>query len=148
MVPEDGKKLCRFLMIFRFQVGLRNRWVTWNMRYPRMKMRYGITPCPCPVSHKSLESLGSRRIIPRYVASTHMPIYPREFSDRLLCLPLLVYPRSGSHRMTLQAVDFFQRVLALQEDNGEVWSALGTFPHLAHHRYLRPLLPYSQATVI
>jgi Flp pilus assembly protein TadD len=24
-----------------------------------------------------------------------------------------------------QAVDYFQRVLGLQEDNGEVWSALG-----------------------
>jgi tetratricopeptide (TPR) repeat protein len=25
-----------------------------------------------------------------------------------------------------QAIDYFQRVLTLQEDNGEVWSALGT----------------------
>jgi Flp pilus assembly protein TadD len=25
----------------------------------------------------------------------------------------------------LQAIDYFQRVITLQEDNGEVWSALG-----------------------
>ena len=79
-------------------------------------MHCGITPCPCLVSHKLQELLGSRRIIPRYVAR-----FSRVFLDRLC----LAYPRSGSHRMTLQAVDFFQRVLALQEDNGERWSALG-----------------------
>jgi tetratricopeptide (TPR) repeat protein len=29
--------------------------------------------------------------------------------------------------MLSQAVDYFQRVLNLQQDNGEIWSALGTF---------------------
>jgi hypothetical protein len=37
-----------------------------------------------------------------------------------------------------QAVDYFQRVLGLQEDNGEVWSALG--------KILLLLLPFSQLT--
>ena len=29
--------------------------------------------------------------------------------------------------MLSQAVDYFQRVLNLQQDNGEIWSALGAF---------------------
>lgn len=29
--------------------------------------------------------------------------------------------------MVSQAVDYFQRVLNLQQDNGEIWSALGAF---------------------
>jgi hypothetical protein len=29
----------------------------------------------------------------------------------------------------LQAIEYFQRVIALQEDNGEVWSALGSLRH-------------------
>jgi glucose repression mediator protein len=48
--------------------------------------------------------------------------------------------------MLSQAVDYFQRVLNLQQDNGEIWSALGAFQraymlpcidgHCAGHCYL------------
>lgn len=31
-----------------------------------------------------------------------------------------------THRL-VQAVEYFQRVIHLQQDNGEIWSALGTY---------------------
>ena len=33
---------------------------------------------------------------------------------------------------TPQAIDYFQRVVALQDDNGEVWSSLGLFSLSLH----------------
>jgi hypothetical protein len=57
-----------------------------------------------------------------------------------------------SSLLLIQAVEYFQRVISLQEDNGEVWSALGTSAQL--HPFtlllawklttlLRPLLSYA-----
>ena len=49
--------------------------------------------------------------------------------------------------MLSQAVEYFQRVLSLQQDNGEIWSALGssdrTYVQLISSRSSRALLPYA-----